>query len=200
MREGSLESQGQDNEDCNPVKLTLYVSSDDGKLNENQIFLRRNVELFRASEKDILYITRGKNKPIVLHQVGIRCCHCSHVAAGMRKKGSTYFPSNLMGLYQAAQNLNVEHLQSGLCSELPPNVRERFSRYASEKRSGVSGAGKKYWAEAGRMLGLVDTDDGIRFASDRVDFRQSRESPYSGQRPVTDSSEICMKKLPHRPN
>jgi hypothetical protein len=178
-REGSLESQGQDNEDCNPIKLTLYVSSDDGKLNENQIFLRRNVELFRASEKDILCITRGKNKPIVLHQVGIRCCHCSHVAAGRRKKGSTYFPSNLMGLYQAAQNLSVEHLQSGLCTELPPDVKERFSRYAS----GKSGAGKKYWAEAGRMMGLIDTDDGIRFASDRVDLRQSRESSYGGQRP-----------------
>ncbi len=182
--EGSFQSQGQDNEDCNPIKLTLYISDDDGKLNENQIFLRRNVELFRASENDILCITRGENKPIVLYQVGIRCCHCSHVAAGRRKKGSTYFPSNLIGLYQAVQNLSVEHLQSGLCTELPPDVKERFSRYASRKKSGRSGAGKMYWAEAGRRMGLIDTDDGIRFASDRVDFRQPRA--YSGQRPVTD--------------
>jgi hypothetical protein len=49
---------------------------------------------------------------------------------------------------------SVEHLQSGSCTELPPNVREQFSMYASGKRSGVSGAGKKYWAKAGRMFGI----------------------------------------------
>jgi hypothetical protein len=188
--ERSLQSQRQAIEDCNPIKLTLYISDDDGKLNENQIFLRQNIELFRATEKDILCLTRGKNKPIVLYQVGIRCCHCSHVPAGRRKKGSTYFPSNLMGLYQAAQNLSVEHLQSGLCTELPPDAKERFVVFASGKKSGASSAGKKYWAEAGRKLGLIDTDDGIRFASDRVDDRQTRESAdYVGQRPaMTDRS------------
>ncbi len=172
----SLHSQTRDHEKHNAVRLTLYIASDDGKLNKNQIFLRQNIELFRATEKDILSLTRGKNKPIVLHQVGIRCCHCSHVPVGRRKKGSTYFPSNLIGLYQAAQNLSVEHLQSGLCTELPPDVRERFAEFASGKKCGVSGAGKKYWAEAGRRMGLIDTDDGIRFAWDRVDDRQTRES------------------------
>jgi CMP-N-acetylneuraminic acid synthetase len=181
--EPSLQNQRQDIEDCNAVRLTLYISDDDVKLNENQIFLRQNIELFRATQKDILCITRGKNKPIVLHQVGIRCCHCSHVPAGRRKKGSTYFPSNLIGLYQAAQNLCVEHLQSGLCTELPPDVKERFVAFASGKKSGASSAGKKYWAEAGRKLGLIDTDDGIHFASDRVDDRQTWESAdYVGQR------------------
>jgi hypothetical protein len=76
---------------------------------------------------------------------------------------------------------SVEHLQSSLCTELSPNVREQFSMYTSGKRSG---AGKKYWAKAGRTLGLIDTDDGIRFASDLVDFRQSRESSYGGRRPI----------------
>ncbi len=75
-------------------------------------------------------------------------------------------------------------MQSGLCTELPPDVRERFAEFASGKKCGVSGAGKKYWAEAGRTLGLVDTDDGIRFARDRLDDRQTRE--YVEQRPATD--------------
>jgi hypothetical protein len=182
-------SQTLDRADQNQTKLFLYIPDDNVKLNENQIFLRQNIELFRATENDILCLTRGKNKPIVLHQVGIRCCHCSHVPVGRRKKGSTYFPSNLIGLYQAAQNLSVEHLQSGLCTELPPDVRERFAAFASGKRNGVSGAGKKYWAEAGRMMGLIDTDDGIRFASDRVDGKQTRES--ADYRPaMTDRSTL----------
>jgi hypothetical protein len=96
----------------------------------------------------------------------------------------------LIGLYQAAQNLSVEHLQSGLCTELPPDIRERFAEFASGKKSGVSGAGKKYWAEAGRMMGLIDTDDGIRFAWDRMDGRQTRESTdYVGQRPAIDGQD-----------
>jgi hypothetical protein len=175
-QETSDHREKNDTKDHYPMRLTLYVPADDGMLNENQIFLRQNIELFQATQNDIMCLTRGKNKPIVLHQVGIRCCHCSQVPVGRRKKGSTYFPSNLMGLYQAAQNLSVEHLQTGLCTEMPPDVRERFSGFASGKRSGVSGAGKTYWAEAGRMMGLIDTDDGIRFASDQVACKKAPES------------------------
>ncbi len=163
----SLHRQQQNNEDEPPVtRMSLYMSDDRGKLNDNQIFLRRQIEIFKASNEDILTLTRGKNKPIVLQQVGIRCRFCSQVPVGKRRKGSTYFPSNLMGLYQAAQNLSVEHLQSGLCPELPPDVKERFLCIASGIKSVASCAGKKYWAEAGRMLGLIDTEDGIRFAED----------------------------------
>lgn len=142
--------------------MTLYTPEDNGRLSDHHILLRKQIEIFCATHDDILSITRGKNKPIILHQVGLRCRHCSHLPAGRRKKGATYFPSAVMGIYQAAQNLSVEHLQSGLCTELPPYLRESFSNLASG-RSIVSGVGKKYWAEAGRKLGLVDTDDGIRF-------------------------------------
>lgn len=145
--------------------VTLFIDDDCGKLNEHQIVLRKQIELFRATQNDILSYTRGKNKPIFVQQVGLRCRHCSHISVGRRQKGSTYFPSNLMGIYQAAQNLSVEHLQSGLCSEAPNDVRDKFSEFALSKPA-ASGAGKKYWAEAGRKLGLIDTEDGIRFASD----------------------------------
>jgi hypothetical protein len=168
MQKGRQSRHGQDQnnkDDSSTPGMTLYISEDRGKLNDNQIFLRRQIEIFRASKDDILNLTRGKNKPIVLQQVGIRCRHCSNVSMGRRRKGSTYFPSNLMGIYQAAQNMSVEHLQSGLCTELPPDVKERCSGFGSGK-SVASCAGKQYWAEAGRMLGLIDTDDGIRFAGD----------------------------------
>jgi hypothetical protein len=161
----SHKKRRNNNVDHTLTRMTLYISDDHGKLNDNLIFLRHHIEFFRATEDDILSFVRGKNKAIVSHQVGIRCCHCSHIPVGRRKKGSTYFPSNLMGIYQAAQNLSVEHLQSGLCTELPPDVKKRFSGFALGK-SMASVAGKGYWAEAGRMLGLIDTDGGIRFATD----------------------------------
>jgi len=62
--------------------IPLYTPEDQGKLNEIQIFLRQQVEFFRASEDDLLSYTRGKNKPIILQQVGLRCRHCSHIPVG----------------------------------------------------------------------------------------------------------------------
>lgn len=149
--------------------LLLAIDDDRGKLNDHQMFLRRQIEVFRATETDIQSHTRAKNKPIVLGQVGIRCRHCRHLAPGRRRKASTYFPSALIGIYQAAHNLSVEHLQGGACPVLPQDIREELIRLGERKPGGASMAGKLYWADAAMRVGLVDTDDGIRFAEDVVD-------------------------------
>ncbi len=143
----------------------LYIPKDRHNLNENQIFLRQQLEAFRATPDYICSRVHGKTKRIVLQQVGVRCRHCSHLPVHKRSKASTYFPSNLMAIYQAAQNISVEHLQSGLCPTLPGDVKNRFSCFAPRKLLS-SGGGKKYWADAAKKLGLVDTDEGIRFAAD----------------------------------
>ncbi len=148
--------------------LLLAIGADRGKLNDHQIFLRRQIEVFRATATDIQSHTRAKNKPLVLGQVGIRCRHCRQLAPGRRRKASTYFPSALIGIYQAAHNLSVEHLQGGACPVLPQDIREELMRLGERKPGGASLAGKLHWADAGMRLGLVDTDDGIRFAEDDV--------------------------------
>lgn len=145
--------------------LLLSIPEDEVKLNEQQVFLRRQIEVFRATEDDIMSHTRGRNKPISLGQAGLRCRHCGHLPVSKRRKGSTYFPSSLVGIYQAAQNLGVEHLFTLVCPELPPDIRAMASDCASKKFS-ASNAGKPYWAESGKKLGLVDTEYGMRFAED----------------------------------
>lgn len=143
--------------------IILACPEDRGMLNENLIFLRKQIEFFQATTDEIMSHTRGRNKGIAPQQVGVRCYHCRHIPLWQRRKGSTYFPSTLMGIYQAAQNINVEHLQSGLCPEMPREV-QRILLATRATKTASSGAGKAYWAEAARMKGLVDTDDGIRFA------------------------------------
>jgi hypothetical protein len=72
-----------------------------------------------------------------------------------------------MGIYQAAQNMSVKHLQSGVCIELPPDVRERFSRLRQERslllerNTGQRREGCRGWS----------TDDGIRFV-DGITLKQ----------------------------
>lgn len=144
---------------CLPV--TLAIPEDCGKLSEQQVFLRNQIEAFQAGEEDISTHTRGRNKPIALGQVGIRCKHCAHLSVVQKQKGSTYFPATLLGIYQAAQNMSTAHLQSGVCKSMPVNTSQKFASLSAAK-VGSSGAGRPYWARAAQKLGFVDTEEGIR--------------------------------------
>jgi len=57
--------------------VPLGVDDDKYWLSELQVYLRSNfAEAFAAAEEDIAAPMHGRNKPIALGQVGIRCCHC----------------------------------------------------------------------------------------------------------------------------
>jgi hypothetical protein len=57
--------------------LPLGVDDDKYWLSELQVYLRSNfAEAFGATEDDIAAPMHGRNKPIALGQVGIRCVHC----------------------------------------------------------------------------------------------------------------------------
>lgn len=148
---------------CLPV--VLAVPEDGQKLSSHQVLLRNQIEAFKATEDDLTTHTRGRNKPIKLGQIGIRCKHCARLPVARRQKGSTYFPASLHGLYQAAQNMNTTHMQSGLCTEMPPEYKQMFNEAMTNKVSS-SVAGRPYWAKTAKQLGLIDTEDGIRFIRD----------------------------------
>jgi len=150
-----------------PAKLPclLAVPEDTQKLSSHQVFLRNQIEAFQATKDDLTTHTRGRNKPIKVGQVGIRCVHCAHLPVARRQKGSTYFPASLHGLYQAAQNMNTTHMQSCVCTEMPEEHKIIF-REAGNKKVSSSVAGRPYWAKTARQLGLIDGEDGIRFVRD----------------------------------
>ena len=57
--------------------LPLGLADDKYWLSELQVYLRANfAEAFGATEDDIAAPMHGRNKPIALGQVGIRCMHC----------------------------------------------------------------------------------------------------------------------------
>ena len=126
-----------------PMRLPCILAQpeDNNKLSEHQVQLRHQIEAFQATDDDISTHTRGRNKPIVLGQVGIRCRHCSHMPVCRRKKGSTYFPATLLGLYQAAQNMSTTHMQCGLCTEMPEAIKIQFTSLLTSKVAS-SGAGR----------------------------------------------------------
>jgi hypothetical protein len=119
----------------------LYLEMDDDNLSAYQCLVRQHIEIFEASEIDLKANAQGRNKPICLGQVGIRCRHCGFRFSKERAKGAVYFPSQLSGLYQTAQNMANSHLIRD-CFDFPSEVREDLVRLR-EKKSSVGG-GRRY--------------------------------------------------------
>lgn len=139
---------------------TLYMPCDDESLSEYQCLVRKQIEIFEAGFAEVESNAKGRNKPIVLGQVGIRCRHCSKVAPKERKKGAMYYPAKLSGLYQAAQSLASGHLCAH-CNDIPPGIRQELMILKEKKSS--AGGGKDYWGEGVRILGVYEDEDGLRF-------------------------------------
>lgn len=139
----------------------LYLPSDDEFLSDHQVLVRKQIELFEADEDDTNTIMPGRRKGIVLGQVGIRCRHCAKVPVHLRTKGAVYYPFRLSGLYQAAQNMAVAHL-AGACFNISAYVKAQLVDYHNRKTASGHG-GKQYWSDSARVLGVVETEEGLRF-------------------------------------
>ena len=137
-------------------------------LSEHQRFARQQIELFEASADDAATHRRGRNKPIELGQVGIRCKHCTRVPTVDRQKGSLYFPSTISGVYQAAQNMSALHIANGSCHSMPASVKNQFATLKEQKQNSPrytkNGGRREYWVKSVSELGLIDIPEhGIRF-------------------------------------
>ena len=117
------------------------------------------------SEQDVQWNAQGRNKPIVLGQVGIRCRWCANLPTWSRSRGAVYYSATLDGLYQAAQNMAKNHLCKH-CRYIPADVRQSLSGLRECKRRAAGG--KKYWAEGAKVLGVYQCEDGLRFKNSKV--------------------------------
>jgi hypothetical protein len=145
--------------------LSLFLSVDEDNLSTYQCLVRKQIELFEATQGELEANAQGRNKPILEGQVGIRCRHCGVLPLEKRKKGAVYFPSQLVGLYQTAQNMANSHLLKN-CSNIPRDIREDLIRLREVRKAHKSGAGggREYWANGLRVQGVVEFDRRLRFS------------------------------------
>jgi hypothetical protein len=140
---------------------TLNMDCDDLCLSKFQCLARKQIELFEATSDDVEAGARGRNHPIVLGQVGIRCRHCSQLPPhSPRTRGAVYFPSKLERVYQTAVNMASLHLCKH-CQHIPQNIRDELLRLKDKKSN--AGGGKDYWGSGIRMMGAVEAEDCLRF-------------------------------------
>jgi hypothetical protein len=145
--------------------LSLFLSVDEDNLSTYQCLVRKQIELFEATQGELEANAQGRNKPILKGQVGIRCRHCGVLPVEKRKKGAVYFPSQLVGLYQTAQNMANSHLLKN-CNNIPRDIREDLIRLREVRKAHKSGAGggREYWANGLRVQGVVEFDRRLRFS------------------------------------
>lgn len=138
----------------------LGLEDDKYWLSELQVYLRSNfAEAFGATEEDIAAPMHGRNKPIALGQVGIRCMHCKGKQVNSptdfisfltmliddnpaeRGQQATSYPSMINGIYNSVQQMLRLHLDC--CLSMPRDVRQRIEQLKSSCSS--RGGRKQYW-------------------------------------------------------
>lgn len=154
-----------------PVML-LSTQTDQHYLNPLHCFVRRNVEVFVATNQDIAAPSPGRKNRVAVGQVGIRCIHCVKLPLKLRVKRSICYPPSISGIYHSVSNMKFDHF--GSCRGLPDEAREEFSKLRSSfnRRGGSTSNGSRgmsnstaqYYHDSALRLGLTDSADGIRFA------------------------------------
>ena len=74
----------------------LYMPGDERTLSNYQCLLRKQIEVFEATEDDVQFTISKMSKPVSLGQVGIRCAHCAVLPQYARPKAAIYFPRSLV--------------------------------------------------------------------------------------------------------
>jgi len=101
-------SPQQDNDvlaNCERTRLPMpiYMDFDEETLTEYQCLLRKQIELFEAGPEDIKASAQGRNNPILLGQVGIRCRHCASFPLKCRPRGAIYYSRTIVSHFQIFQ-------------------------------------------------------------------------------------------------
>jgi len=97
----------------------------------------------------------GKN-----HKINFRCASQIRLLV----VGSVYFPAKLSTVYQASQNLGVNHLET-VCRQIPEATRAQLLLLKERKPCISSRGTKKYWATAAEKSGLIEKETGLAFSS-----------------------------------
>ena len=141
--------------------ICLSIPTDAGTLSPYQCFLRQQIECFEATSDDVNAKAQGRNTPIVIGQIGIRCVHCAKMPFHERISGSSFYSQSLAGIYQIAQNMYKTHFLAR-CSEIPEPVRATLARLQQDLKRGSGG--KSYWKSAGEQLGIFEEDGVLKFS------------------------------------
>jgi hypothetical protein len=146
-------------------------------LNPLHCFVRRHIEVFVADKDDIAAPAPGRKTRVSLGQVGLRCIHCAALPMKDRVKRAVCYPAAVAGVYHSVSNMKFDHFDK--CRGLPDHERAIFvtlrstcgrhgPRNSSAESTGSKGVPNtnstaQYYHDSAIAMGLVDSENGIRF-------------------------------------
>ena len=123
---------------------------------------------------------RGRNWKVEIGQVGVRCKHCYKSNLGNKPaKSSRYFPLDLAGVYQAAQNIYHSHFKHGHCANMPRDTEIKFDKVEFSRSK--YGGGREYWISSIESLGVVESHSCLRMKDNKIASRSSQDECKSEQ-------------------
>ncbi|CAJ1932410.1 unnamed protein product [Cylindrotheca closterium] len=147
-------------EPTNRLAFPLATDMDAENLSPYQCYLREQIELFETEKDDMAIKAQGRNTPIQLGQVGIRCRHCAPFARSNRvTNGAHQFSMSVNGVYKVALKMGRLHFRD--CPMLPEKVKKRLLELKQLPRK--RGRGREYWKETLEVQGLVEDHRCLRF-------------------------------------
>ncbi len=139
-------------------RILVAIPEDKEWLSDIDSYVRRQLEVFCATEEDVAAAREDRKYPITVGQVGIRCIHCA-IAQGNDAIGHAIaYPFSISGIYESVKEFHRLHLDS--CPNLPNTSKARLE--SMKGASSLSSVLRKYYTLSAKALGLVDTKDGIR--------------------------------------
>eukprot|EP00586_Coscinodiscus_wailesii_P019334 CAMPEP_0172499334 /NCGR_PEP_ID=MMETSP1066-20121228/125708_1 /TAXON_ID=671091 /ORGANISM="Coscinodiscus wailesii, Strain CCMP2513" /LENGTH=568 /DNA_ID=CAMNT_0013273025 /DNA_START=16 /DNA_END=1722 /DNA_ORIENTATION=- len=148
--------------------VLLAIPEDQDWLSDTDCFVRRNLQVFSATNDDLNSAHSDRKYPICLDQVGIRCLHCANSPKGARGNAVS-FPYSIDGIYESVRELQKLHLDS--CPNLPADITKELSSLKTS--TSLSSVLRRYYVLAAKALGMVDTPDGIRLGGEATTIAAS---------------------------
>jgi hypothetical protein len=139
-------------------RILLGIPEDKDWLSEKDIFIRKQLEVFCATEEDVAAARADLKYPVSVGQVGIRCIHCA-LAHGSEAVGhAVAYPFTISGIHESVREIHRLHLDT--CKNLPAAQKEKLQNLGASSLSSVL---RRYYVLGAKALGLRDTKSaGIR--------------------------------------
>lgn len=90
---------------------------------------------------------QGRNKPIALGQVGLRCKYCNDLPACVRANHAIIYPTYMSGIYNAVQQMYRMHFTR--CESVPTEVKSKVETLETFHMSNRGGR-KQYWTDSAK--------------------------------------------------
>lgn len=167
-------------------RVLLAIPEDREWLSDTDCFIRRQLEVFCATENDVQVARSDRKYPVSEGQVGIRCIHCALSTSGGGAKGQAVsYPFSISGIYEAAREFQRLHLES--CENLPLSAKAKLE--SLKGAASLSSVLRKYFVLAAKALGLQDTVNGIRAGADSVPIGSQAAFAFSDDPPPMTASK-----------